>query len=1145
MHSSVRHNAHSERSRRRQRRSSSWSGWASHRPSDSFFSSTNSREELVIKRAIEHDKRSVTFDDCLSNEEVREGLSLPRDTTQGDSLGACAEIAEGKFEGYMQRGRLVSCWATGVYDAGLTGHGVVESSGYNGNIPLDSASRAQTTFWIAKPQIRREIASPTIHSSGSSLQHTQLKVDTSSLSRGWNISTKGAPGRREMRTVSQDDYLLARGANPRTGVVTPSCSSNSPADDRMRATELDSSSKWRLKGDQWISLAVGQPTPLPSPPALRGVSGPAKPLRTPPKLAVEKFIKTAVPIRDRHDNFVASVPSADAPSPPTLSTRQIADFQRRLGHSRRDGKVVLDIHPLKEEKPMVDEQNSSVLNKSELRTRPLIQRKPIGTPPGKNEREGEPPNPSTETVVKRSTGDERLRSSSAPTPVKHPPFAPDDIGKALPALPVEAYSARKAGETRRDQLHDQSFLGPRDGSWTEYLPSPDPFKGLKVEKGLPCLPTSNIRSHLPASDMMEMRSMLSVSMPMQTNRFENQIRQPSGPRIVDKRKPPSPLHRPQIPSRHYHLVQDLHAGKKATSSILPLPYPDARHHQPFQPRAHTGIIGPRMMIETNAINEKGQPLTNTFTTPPPITSTHIPIHTTTNQKGQFQEIQHTLKNEKKSAVITTRPNMTARADGIHSVPGVSLQETLPQRHQGSTTGTSLGDVSATSGNINPNLIPSPLKPSCPTVNMNMATNLNVAASQHMAQARQQQQQQAAGQLAMDCHHCQGSSAKDVLLSMPGSTPMLGSRAGAGAEADNADRTGLNEPADMPGTVEFSGWQNGDHSGCCTECCALGCHEGCLGHPQTPAAGVSVVQVDYNGELNLQRKALRDSLRFRRVRKNLDGSIDTEALEVTELETPTEAKVREKGLTFSVKEALWDSGVSSSAIAAAQNAMGSLNLTLNNKSRVLAAAEKAPSAHQESRTLGRHTSSAPLPGPSASHRPEAEDMSNTQRIAKENRERAGLSESGKQRAASNASIMSIRSIELPGFGTAGAVLEHFMIPVDAIRMWIRNHPQAISTGKEILGNAAEMGWCVLITGRKMYKLCYLYSKTGRLKPGKGQSLALLIRDCIRSVVYLLLFATAAVFVGRVLGGLLRIGYWLVWGLRGVLWLLRQFGFGLLW
>lgn len=61
-----------------------------------------------------------------------------------------------------------------------------------------------------------------------------------------------------MRTVDKDDFLVARGANPRTGLITPdwnSVVSSLDNDERNQVARRDRpSAQWKLDGDAWISV---------------------------------------------------------------------------------------------------------------------------------------------------------------------------------------------------------------------------------------------------------------------------------------------------------------------------------------------------------------------------------------------------------------------------------------------------------------------------------------------------------------------------------------------------------------------------------------------------------------------------------------------------------------------------------------------------------------------------------------------------------------------------------------------------------------------------------------------------------------------------------------------------------------------------
>jgi hypothetical protein len=92
----------------------------------------------------------------------------------------------------------------------------------------------------------------------------------------------------------------------------------------------------------------------------------------------------------------------------------------------------------------------------------------------------------------------------------------------------------------------------------------------------------------------------------------------------------------------------------------------------------------------------------------------------------------------------------------------------------------------------------------------------------------------------------------------------------------------------------------------------------------------------------------------------------------------------------------------------------------------------------------------------------------------------------------------------------------------------------------------MACCVLDTARKIYRVSYVYSKTGRLNAAKVGGAAVLFRDCVRSLVYMLTFTAVIVLIGRVLNVLVGIRSWVGWAGAMLWWVVgRLLGAGLLW
>ncbi|EZF31618.1 hypothetical protein H109_02473 [Trichophyton interdigitale MR816] len=139
--------------------------------------------------------------------------------------------------------------------------------------------------------------------------------------------------RRTSQTVSRDDFLTVRGANPRTGVISPDLTDDSHSDDVDPQIENSggtmNNQKWRLKGDQWISLDASERTPVPTPSSDAGMNSSLLISSRDQAEAHVAFLSDAgVPLKNLEDRFVVNMPSAREPNPPSMTPRQIADFQQ-------------------------------------------------------------------------------------------------------------------------------------------------------------------------------------------------------------------------------------------------------------------------------------------------------------------------------------------------------------------------------------------------------------------------------------------------------------------------------------------------------------------------------------------------------------------------------------------------------------------------------------------------------------------------------------------------------------------------------------------------------------------------------------------------------------------------------------------------
>lgn len=131
------------------------------------------------------------------------------------------------------------------------------------------------------------------------------------------------PKQKESRfyQVKNEDKLTTRGANPRTGVVSPSNRTDSSNEDHVPRPRV--SQKWKVNGDQWVSIDVAQ-TPSPQ--------------SSPLSYKLAKTVSSAgsgstdlSSSDDWEDRFVVHMPSAKDPNPPSMTAEQIRLYQEKIG----------------------------------------------------------------------------------------------------------------------------------------------------------------------------------------------------------------------------------------------------------------------------------------------------------------------------------------------------------------------------------------------------------------------------------------------------------------------------------------------------------------------------------------------------------------------------------------------------------------------------------------------------------------------------------------------------------------------------------------------------------------------------------------------------------------------------------------------
>ena len=386
----------------------------------------------------------------------------------------------------------------------------------------------------------------------------------------------------------------------------------------------------------------------------------------------------------------------------------------------------------------------------------------------------------------------------------------------------------------------------------------------------------------------------------------------------------------------------------------------------------------------------------------------------------------------------------------------------------------------------------------------------------------------------------------------------------------------------------------DHTICCSECCKQqDCHEGCLGHPSPapsptrsirsssettgsgyespPSSKDSDVQSNTSEKVRIGRLAFMKSA-FKKSfvgtpnhsRDNSKTSIHSKKTSVAEFDTPAidlSTHPLSPG-TFWGGEGIGsgEKAAHSGAVEAARSAIGlKVQASVSSDDAVPApsplrvrkmrktklevsevnrnwTAPITPAMDEGDRLPSPNTSRRVASGPNLEVPPPARSLGHWSTSGKSN-----------GRNASGASIATIE-LPVPHFGSLGfgAIWEMVLVPFEASRMWLRNHPQIMSLSRRAVERAYEMAQIMAITSSRLWTVIFVYSKTGRLKLKRGERAGSFMLDCMRSGLYLLIFLAVGVAVMRVVSCLLSVMGVLGLVIKGVAWIVKKLlGCGLFW
>ena len=1069
-----------------------------------------------------------------------------------------------------------------------------------------------------------------------------------------HVDHEGTVRRRSMiRNVSRDDYLLARGANPRTGIITPGTHSASSSFDEtgiLRARDIAPPAKWRQRGDEWISLEFGQPTPAPTPPAGQA-SYASQRLRTPQRFASDEHVPE---VRSSPASRGQTIPNASAQTPIATPTGVPGTY------------------------PQTPSDANKVAFATNAAANHSIPRKPIGSPSSRGLDQqysaGNVAAANANPAVKDSHPVSSARSSSAPSAPKSIPNTPADIGKNLPPLPSQD-NPQLINNTAALPL-DNPFLGQRGTGQSRSghnFATSGTFGPPMQEKELPCPPTNNGQSQSPQSQQsmqMVFENLGATTEPPKHNRV-------LGPRGMNPEYPYIRTSRPKMrPSME--MCREHPRGARP----MPVPFYDNPPHPQLEPprSQRMPVRDPRMMsrshhLQPNEIDDvfNVRPTTTTMNTGTFMSIEHRgrkrhltvhpnpQVHHGTGNEGAMPQ-NSPLRNgqgprdmaanmnmnsgdltsipmSRSHPRVSSRPQMLGRAEGMHSIPRlrparrnidmISMEPPPQWNPTGMQHRSGIENVDPEDTVLHTSQPHKPIKDLQPGASITypgyqepVNSNNVYQTVYHQQSAKPHTSPESSGNnlpgaetsplpgLTRQCSRCQNGYVKGRQRSIDGVIPVSPKHPSPAPlntlrEVTGEDNKGTEvqeREVSSPGTSDVLPPQaapsaiaaqadHRDHTICCPECCKeQDCHEGCLGHPSpvpSPARSIGS-SIDTTGSGNESPSSARDSdaqsntsekvrvgrLAFMRSafrkgfkdrpshsRDNSKNSIHSKKSLIAELDTPP-IDLSTHPLSpgaFWGSEATGATGKAAhaAAVEAAKSAIGLKKQPSVSSDNAVPApsplrVKKTRRKKSEISDVARNLT-APTTTPATNEGERHPSPNESRRVASGPSLRVPTPASNMgQRSPSgrNASGASVATIEVhvPQFGNLGfsAVWEMILVPFDASKMWLRNHPQIMSLAWKIIEKAYEMRQIMTLTASRVWRVVFVYSKTGKLKMKRGDTAAGFMLDCMRSAVYLLIFMAIGVAVMRVAKWVLNIVGVLGMIVNGVVWVVKRLlGYGLFW
>lgn len=1053
------------------------------------------------------------------------------------------------------------------------------------SIPLDSSSR-RTTIFVGH---RKPIPHEAPHDQA--LNH-----------RPKRHSSIEEPSKMH-RQVGRDDYLLARGANPRTGVVTPgSHSANSSIDqgERVRSQGSAPPSRWKQKGDQWVSLNQDQQMPMSAHPIASLPEPHYYRLRTPPKLSAGNRGSSGdyrpPPGRGELQDATTVVP---------FQSRTVAYDPRQHGRGMETSAVNAPAFHLH----------------GNPRDDTTVRRRPVGSPPVKLRTDHDTQGPrgtndSGDTILKKPRMNTDLRSSSAPDPPRLRVITPYNVDKDLPTLP--ATTAFLAMEHKQANAAEESFLDRQTPTKTPDVPESrisNTCGRPMTEKELPCLPMSSGPSplkqqvHPPPGDMRD-GSGTRIKLP--TGRALT----PQGPRGGDPAYPYIRNARPPYPTRTTRTNAPV--GERLMS--IPVYDNPPKHPSPLTRMTVPKAEGPRSipgpgMIRTNRPQDDPNPSSSTTTTstdmfmnrppvPRPLRIGPSPLVPDPRMMGRGRHglaprpppqsssdiIMNTGMSSNADNIMTiplprirpravTRPAMPVRAEGMFGVPRVG-----PSHNRANTPGVEYPQMWQDEGTqsttrFDPpesetDLVPPPLKLRQPSHDLARPKEVPIdsdPATNGLGLTRK-------------CSRCHHGFVDVKLRNMDSAIPTSGRQKGdveasegckklhptrsplPGVPEDDDDEVDSASLKTSSTTPKANVVDERDHTICCPDCCKdEDCHEGCLGHPSPSSTSSPTKSIFSEAQSPSSASEVDDEWEDGHGGKaGHRGASNGLLFGKTPFRVPPKKGQGHSGSSMggSVSPIELSAQPRTPATQSGSEPAGDLNGALAAALRATGSSKPKSSGHRNHRRQRSSSSpligvdvSLPVPKASAAQGSRAAEGSGSgsgSRLKVPTPVGLAIASSGvpKSRNFSGTSIATFE-LQVPGRGSLGynngnSVGDMILVPFAATKMWIQNHPHVTKLGWEVLERAWQMGQIMTTTGWRLWAVVFVYSKTGKLKlkMAKGETAGGFVVDCARSFLYLMVFVAVSVFIVRVLRVVVGVVGIVGWLFKALFWVLKQvLGFGL--